>query len=410
MHDSTPHPHLDSQFVDIKYGLPLASVKHETDGGLKKYSVPFSFIVPSFFEYPPSTNPLLCSALPPSFDTAAPGPTPWHQVPPPRLAIAYRLHARVQYRDGGGTEPCPIEETKPIHIIANPPAQAEQLPEEFAAARRATLSKHALGGRLGSIDVCASEPPPLIQLSSTLLASTQSTLSVTVNAASMSQSRLQKISLHVRPSIRKKTFYSPNAMQCPPKEADLAGKNLVRLHENVMPLSEQRFSNLGWRLRSQGMEMCAPPTYEDSESVMQEIRLIASSGSGGLSPSDTSSVTPRVSQDGSWTASLELSIQPPALLVPAFCGRHIARSYSLVLRIRVSGAHGKIPDLELPLQVVYPPPPPPPSGQTSMLEQVSGLCQGADGLLAQEQVRICSGIALWAVVVLKHLIQTLPSY
>lgn len=387
MDDNTPHPHRDSQFVDIRHGLPLASVKHETDGGSRKYSVPFSFIVPSFFEYPPSTKPLLCSALPPSFDTSTPGPTPWHQVPPPRLAIAYQLHARVQYREGGSTEPCHIEATKPIHIIANPPAQAEQFPEEFAAAQRATLSKHALGGRLGSIDVCASEPPPLIQLSSTLLGSTQSTLSVTVDAGSMSQARLQKISLHVRPSIRQKTFYSPNAMQCLPTEADLAGKDLLRLHENVIPLSEQRFFNLDWRFRSQGMEMRAPPTYEDSESAMQDIRSIASSGSGGLSPSDPSSVTPSVSLDGSWTASLGLSIQPRATLVPAFCGRRIARSYSLVLRVRVSGAHGKIPDLELPLQVVYPPPPPP-SGQTAMPEQVPGLCQGPDGLLAQEQVRI----------------------
>lgn len=356
--------------------------------------------MPSFFEYLSGTKPLLCSALPPSFDTSTPGLTPWHQVPPPRLAIAYQLNARVQYREGGTTEPCRIEATRPIHIIANPPAHAERFPGDFAAARRATLSKHALGGRLGAIDVCASEPPPLIQLSSTLLASTQSTLSVTVDAASMSQARLQRISLHVRPAIRQKTFHSANAMKCLPNEADRAANNLLRLHEHAIPLSDQRFSNLDWKFQSQGMAMHPPPTYDDSESVMQDLGTIASRSSGVLSPSEQQSDTSKVSLHGTWTAFLELPIKPPETLVPAFCGRHMARSYSLVLRVRVNGAHGKIPDLELPLQVVHPPPPP--TGQAPTHEQVSGLCKGPDGLLALEQVRILELYSWLLLCVLKH--------
>ncbi|KAH8747616.1 hypothetical protein F5883DRAFT_386299, partial [Diaporthe sp. PMI_573] len=175
---------------------------------------------------------------------------------------------------------------------------------------------------LGSIAMSASEPLPLIYLAPTTAASTECTLSLMVYPISLPAQRLQKLSLGVKPAILARTFYSAEPISCMPKQTD----------------------------PSQGCEALMRDGGRQSISNSST----TSSASGGLSLRQSGSFdTPAEGEDALWRASVQISIKPPETLLPAFCSIFIARSYSLLFRIRLIGAYAKKIDLEIPLQTVY---------------------------------------------------------
>ncbi|KAJ9145212.1 hypothetical protein NKR19_g6163 [Coniochaeta hoffmannii] len=226
------------------------------------------------------------------------------------------------------------------------------------------MRRHALGHTLGHVAVSAPEPLPLVYSASASSASTECT---------------------------GQDFYSAAPMTCMPIQTDLTGTALIRLHDQVIKLEEQRFSALEWEWRPLSDIRITAPAYE---------LLAARDGPWRISdaseaPQAGSTVPPRQPasdgtyggsqpRHGTWHASVKISIRPPETLVPAFCGSLIARSYSLLFRVRVCGAHGKKCGLELPLQVVHPSPQPSLPG--AVAEQVATPCEGPAALLAQEEV------------------------
>lgn len=335
--------------------------------------------------------------LPPSFSTARTGPNRWNDCPRPAISIEYNLHALVRYHESYDTALRRVEVTKPIKFLpyteVEPPTYTEHFPQEFVLNETIALRKHALGGGLGHMVVSAGEPPPLIYPSSASSASTECTVSVTVRPSSLPPARLRNLSFHVKPAIRAKTFYSTNILPCMPRQTDLAGKALIRLHDEVAKLAEQRFSSLKWDYMPPSSDVRGtPPAYEasameDSRSSFSGTSTDSSAGptlslgrSGSCGPHNFSPDGHR----GTWRASFKLAIDPSEVLVPAFCGSLISRSYSLLFRMRVSGAHGKNCDLELPLQVVYLPPQHSVPGVVP--EQPTGPCKGPAALLAQQDV------------------------
>lgn len=353
-------PLMLAQFLKIKYGAPLHSVQ-ELDGenGLKQYSIPFSFVIPTEFEYPHDRRPPLCCTLPPSFDYARSGPTRWHGSPRPALSVSYSLVARIQYQEGDDATRRGVEAKQAVTLLpfsdADPPTCIDDFPGEFVLRKTIALRKHALGGRLGDLVVTAGEPPPLIYSSPGAGASTECVISATVRPGSLSPGRLPRLAFDIKAVIRAKTFYSAKPIRCMPRQADLTSKALIRLHDAVLKLEEQRFSALEWEY--------APADNLEGASLVRP----SSSAHGSV-----------------WRARLTLAIKPPETLPPSFCGTLIARSYSLLVVISVSGARGKKCCLELPFQVVY-------HGDTergpgTIPAQPAGGCKGPGALLVQEAV------------------------
>ncbi|KAH6847733.1 hypothetical protein B0I37DRAFT_431538 [Chaetomium sp. MPI-CAGE-AT-0009] len=379
-------------FMSIKYGAALDSIQqHDDEDGWKRYSCSFSFVIPSVFWCPHDNTPSLCCSLPPSFGTARSAPVALS--PAPALSITYAVGARIRYREKDDSTVRHAEAREPVNILpylaAEPPTDIQDFPGEFVLSGTTPLWKHALlGGRLGSVVFNASEPLPLVYSASTPLATTECTLSITVHPVSMSLARVRNLSFTVRPATRAKTFYSVAPMPCVPRQTDLTGKAIIRLHDDVVKLAEQRFSDIEWEYRPAGAVTGTPPPYERQPSEPGGTRAPSSTSrsswsSGRLSSGGGSACGSDHSHEGVWRASLKLAISPPERLVPAFCTSLIARSYSLLLRIRAGGVYGRSCDLELPLQVLYAPPPHP-NPRSAMDDRVSSPCEGPDALLAQE--------------------------
>lgn len=356
--------------------------QHDCENGLKHYSFPFSFVVPSVLEYSHDDKPSLCRMLPPSFDTARQRPSRWNETNRPLLSITYSLVACIHYHENGHSALHHVEVQEPVNYLpyaeVQPPTPIEDFPGEFVFSELIKLRKHALGGHLGAARLSASEPPPLIYSSPISAPSTEFEVFIIIHPISLPLCVLQNLSFDVKPAIRAKTVYSTTPMTCMTKQSDLAEDTLNHVHDDVTKLEERRFSDLEWRqILESGLDDM-PTTDEALASSGPQIL----SGQNGLrgKPNERHGA-----YDGVWKASITVVIKPPELLVPAFCGSLIARSYSLLLRIRVRGAYGRKCGLELPLRVAHIPHQ---SMPRCLPEQTSGSCKGPVALLAQEDVSL----------------------
>lgn len=320
--------------------------------------------------------------LPPSFDTARQRPSRWNETNRPLLSITYSLVACIHYHENGHSALHHVEVQEPVNYLpyaeVQPPTPIEDFPGEFVFSELIKLRKHALGGHLGAARLSASEPPPLIYSSPISAPSTEFEVFIIIHPISLPLCVLQNLSFDVKPAIRAKTVYSTTPMTCMTKQSDLAEDTLNHVHDDVTKLEERRFSDLEWRqILESGLDDM-PTTDEALASSGPQIL----SGQNGLrgKPNERHGA-----YDGVWKASITVVIKPPELLVPAFCGSLIARSYSLLLRIRVRGAYGRKCGLELPLRVAHIPHQ---SMPRCLPEQTSGSCKGPVALLAQEDVSL----------------------
>ncbi|KAF2176866.1 hypothetical protein K469DRAFT_605526 [Zopfia rhizophila CBS 207.26] len=193
--------------------------------------------------------------------------------------------------------------------------------------------KYALGDRLGSLEIFTREPLPLAYSSYSSTASTECTLSVTAHSAAPAIQRLRALSLEIQAVIRVKTFFSTEPIVCLPKQTFLTQSACIRLHDKVIDLGRERYTQLEWEY-SPGVRNDKPPAV---------LRLWASDSSV-LSNNDSNSA---------WNVAVRIPIKPQTKLLPTFCSSLIARSYSMVLRVKLAGVHAKKVDLEVPLQIVY---------------------------------------------------------
>lgn len=57
--------------------------------------------------------------------------------------------------------------------------------------------------------------------------------------------------------------------------------------------------------------------------------------------------------NGRWTSNWTIPIEIDLRLLPTFCSSLVARLYSLMVRVRVTGVRQESFDLEVPLQVIH---------------------------------------------------------
>lgn len=114
---------------------------------------------------------------------------------------------------------------------------------------------------------------------------------------------------------------------CVPNQTLLTDSGFLRLYDDNCKVGESKFKNLEW-------------TYVPAHGYQNE-----------TGPPDK----PQSDKVAAWTSSFRFSVSPEHRLQPTFCTKHVARSYSLLFRIYISGAYVEMVDCEVPLQVVFPP-------------------------------------------------------
>ncbi len=148
---------------------------------------------------------------------------------------------------------------------------------------------------------------------------------------------LKDLWLNVKAAIRIKTYHSADALSCMPKQTLLTSRGPMRLHDQLLALEQQVIKNFGWTLRT---EASKPNEQTPAANINQQL----------LSTSPNTLT---------WYSTVVIPIIIPKdhILLPGFCTTLVARSYSLMARISVSGARVQTLDFEVPIQVVHPCPP-----------------------------------------------------
>lgn len=310
----------------------------------------------------------------------------------PDAAVAYVLHASIEYREAEALKT--VKATRQVHFLpyteVQPPTDTASFPGEFITHVTLPVWKHTLGGHVGTIAMKIREPPPLAYPSAASCNSTNCILSLTVNAHPQTIQRLRTMSLDVKAAIRVKTFYSADSVPCIPKQTLLTARGVLRLHDEVLKLEEQKFQSLEWNYDPKIVDKEGPPAYEslmdqDDHSSVGSSSKDSSAVAGLWSWLSGSLEATDQNTDGGWHASVHISIAPSQTLLPTFCSKLIARQYSLLLRVAVGGVHVKKADFEVPLQVVHLRP----TGQANMglrLSENSTSCLGIAALLDQHDV------------------------
>ena len=232
-----------------------------------------------------------------------------------------------------------VEASKDINILPYseppPPTNTSDYPDEFIASVTSSLRLYRFRPCVGTLSASIEEPKPLVYSNSISTSATETTLRISLEGFTLNLERLQRLSIRIKSGIRAKTFYSAIPITCMPNQSDLALKSLLRLHDDVMELEEQRYGKLEW--------------------------------------------------EPSWSTSLRIRIAPAQALPPSFCSVLVARSYSLITRVSFDGMYMKDVDFEMPLQVIYPferrf------EEDTSIQSLRSNPCQGVLAILSREEV------------------------
>lgn len=353
------------RFLDIAYKPTLESIrKTECQDGLRIYSLDFSFVIPQGADFLGELPPQ-CQLLPPSLGVAGCFMSSYDQKTRPRAAVAYNLRASIDYRKANATDtetPKTIEDTKRVGILpyneVQPPTNTASFPGEFVMHVASPVWKHLLGARLGTVTMTTNEPLPLAYISATSIDCTECVLALSVDAPPDAIQRLGTLSLEIKPAIRTKTFYSAEKIPCIPKQTHLTQTGTLRLHDSVLKLERRKFQNLEWQYVPQNVQQDSPPRYE---ALMSQANYnsgsrssVSSTGKVGLWRRVSRSSDSTVQNASSiWRSSVRIPISPSQTLLPTFCSKLVARSYSVLLRVDMAGVCTKRADFEVPLQVVH---------------------------------------------------------
>ncbi|KAL2803001.1 hypothetical protein BJX63DRAFT_437371 [Aspergillus granulosus] len=334
-------------FLYVEYQAPLESIQEkDNQGALKLYSFPFFFIVPSATTRHDDGIQPLCQALPPSFEIIS------HLAPV--ISITYLVRAVLCFHTDGTQDELVATVTKNIKILPytqiQPPLQTAWFPHEFTPSALIPLRRHIMGRSYGSLNFGAIEPFPLVYSSLSDSPSTNCELTITASITASAVNYLRSISLVINPAIYVRTFYSTRPIPCVSGRKSPTQDKQLRLEINMIQLESQRFVQMNWASK-----------YPSATVHQPGIRAQQNENESGYldSPYEPSTPTPGSSDIlpenvlGVWETAIRVSVKPLKALLPTFCSALIARSYSLFLRVRVSGVYTRHVALEIPLQVVY---------------------------------------------------------
>ncbi len=308
-----------------------------------RLAVSFHFVVSNIITGSTAEPPLQCLRLPPSIEL---GKVYVEDSSGKRFAqpsISYHLRAVVNFAERGQDPAYNAETSIPIVIMPHteelPPTDTHDFPAEFKLRESRMIRWSSLGRSLGIMAVSMQEPRALTYDLSSTGASTVAVLNLEVepNGAYNAHQGLQAMSFTLLSLLRVKTFYSIKAFPQVPSQSLLTVYGGTRLRDDMIKLETQNVPNVSWGY-----------TYD----IIEDGKIGEATQSGGQSFRPATKSNPHPPQ-GKWTAKISYPIRVDCRLLPTFCSSIVARLYSVILRVKVSGIKKESFDLETPLQVVH---------------------------------------------------------
>ena len=188
------------------------------------------------------------------------------------------------------------------------------------------------------------EPPALTYDFRSTFSSTEALLKLEFESTSSINAyrSLQGLSFTVYSLIRAKTFYSIKSFPRLPSQSLLEAHSETRLRNDILKLETRYVKDVSWGYRFE----IGSPTHEGPfDPTMQSSNfdeMLAATGADEGSASK-----------GRWISNWTIPIEVENRLLPTFCSSLVARCYSLIIRVKVSGARQESFDLEVPLQVIH---------------------------------------------------------
>jgi hypothetical protein len=264
--------------------------------------------------------------------------------------ITYFLRAAVSFTTESHQDCQTLETFLPATIAPYteelPPTATDDFPMEFKERESKVLRRSLMGGTLGTMNVSLKEPPALIYDTSSTSSSTTALMrlefeSTNVNLKDVLKS-LQGLSFTVFSLVRVKTFYSVKSFPRLPSQTLLESFREMRLRDGILKLETQYVRDVSWGYR----------VSLDSRSNVS----LASQLSLSISNKDGTRQASMISEpNGKWISNWTVPIEVNGRLLPTFCSSLVARFYTLIVRVKVTGARQEAFDLEVPLQVIHTP-------------------------------------------------------
>jgi len=208
-----------------------------------------------------------------------------------------------------------------------------------------------MGTTLGALKISLRKPPPLTYHNGSKHSST--TALIRLEFLSMSFSSTSKpphtLIFTVYSLVGVKTFYSAKAFPGPPSQGLLDVDTESRLRGDIVKLETWTVKNASWGHRfDMGRQSSDELLNSASEMVSSNGRMNyeATSCPRNLEPKTTA-------PNGKWISNWTIPIEVDGRLLPTFCSSLVARRYSLIVHVRVSGVQKERFELEVPLQVIH---------------------------------------------------------
>jgi hypothetical protein len=240
-----------------------------------------------------------------------------------------------------------------------PPTSVTDFPGEYVTRAAEVLKSGFFGRPYGVLQIDINEPSALKYVSATWKPATACSLGISIVASRAHGMRLQPLTVTIKTKLRTKTFSSLEPLRCMPTEELLSSSRTMCLNEHVSNLGKHTFHNLNWVSTSDAQAPSLDPLSKIAEL----------SGATDLA---------------NWKSNIKIPITPPERLLPNFCSVLISRSYSVLLKVIVTGPVRTKMDLEVPLQVVHEDHMMP--RDFSRHSDNSTQCVGVDTLLRREEV------------------------
>jgi hypothetical protein len=223
---------------------------------------------------------------------------------------------------------------------AFPPTVTDDFPSEFQEQVAKRLRRSFASFSFGELTASLQEPPPITYDSSTSKSSTKARLMLEFTPANdcLGKSPLSGLTFTLFKLLRTKTFYAVEPFSRMPSQSLLRPYGQIELHDQILDLGKRFETDICWTYK-----------YFHSFSVNDETSMLApmSASVTTSSPRDES-----FKRRGKWVAEIALPIETNFPMVPTFCSALGARTYTLIVRLRILGVRCSPFDLEVPQQVV----------------------------------------------------------
>jgi hypothetical protein len=264
--------------------------------------------------------------------------------------ITYYLRAGVTIKEIGRSKTRSLDTVLPIIITPHteelPPTETNDFPSEFKEQESKNL-RRLIGTALGVLKISLTEPPPLSYENESTSSSTGALLKLEFTSKSSLNDALNilgDLKFTVYSLVRVKTFYSVKPFPAPPGQDSLTPQSDTRLRDDLVKLETRKVTNVSWRSKfNLGIES----TQESSSRSGQTIH------SRGSPDYEVTMHGRDLESHARLISSWDVPIQVDGRLLPTFCSAMVARYYTLIVRVKVSGFHQEVFDLEVPLQVVH---------------------------------------------------------